>query len=99
MSAAAVVVTFGLLIGGLCACLLPSGRGATATSRSRGVRALRGVFGGVLSTALVVVPSAIFVRASLGESSHQIAVPPAARAPLPSRAIGAFRASRARCLS
>ena len=88
MSAAAVVVTFGLLIGGLCACLLPSGRGATATPRSRGVRALRGVFGGVLSTALVVVPSAIFVRASLGESSHQIAVPSVA---LSSAALARYR--------
>jgi biofilm PGA synthesis lipoprotein PgaB len=68
-------IACGLLVGGLLGYLWPSGGRSSARPRSRGARALRGVVGGLASTALVVVPSVIFVRASLGESSHQIAVP------------------------
>jgi biofilm PGA synthesis lipoprotein PgaB len=66
--------------------------GLSASSRSRWMaRTLRGVVGGAISTVLVVVPSAIFVRESLGKSAHQLAVP---QVRLPPEALAAYRQLR-----
>ena len=70
---AAFVVIAGLLGGALAGFLLTPGR--RSRSRWAAVSAVRGLCGAALSTVLVVIPSAVFVRESLGSSAHQLAVP------------------------
>ena len=59
--------------GALAGFLLTPGR--RSRSRWAAVSAVRGLCGAALSTVLVVIPSAVFVRESLGSSAHQLAVP------------------------
>jgi peptidoglycan/xylan/chitin deacetylase (PgdA/CDA1 family) len=88
-----IAVAAGLLAGTLAA-LLPIGVKPRRRSRSRSrwmARVIRGVVGGSISTVLVVVPSAIFVRESLGKSAHQLAVP---QVRLPPTALAAYKQLR-----
>lgn len=95
MRAVIIAVAAGLLAGTLAGLLPPNPRAPRRSSprpRSRWMaRVIRGVVGGSISTVLVVVPSAIFVRESLGKSAHQLAVP---LVRLPPTALAAYKQLR-----
>lgn len=75
----AAVAVFVGIFGGTLAGLLPWRRRGRA--RWAAVSAVRGLCGAALSTVLVVIPSAVFVRESLGNSQHQLGVPAVRLAP------------------